>query len=132
MAVCIHTELSLLVHRCNAGIKQDRQWVTSVTFKTARAVRLWRKRVHSKYITQTTKKNVDFFSMEFLSLGFRSWSSVKNFSFRGYVASNFDSYPTFRKTLNFPSSGYMCTGFYKFTYSYCAAINRDDNLLQKK
>jgi hypothetical protein len=46
----------------------------------------------------------------FLSLGFRSWSSVYNFVFRGWAASNVENYTTFRQTIQLPSSGLMCIG----------------------
>jgi hypothetical protein len=43
-----------------------------------------------------------------LSLNFRSWSLTCNFGFRGWVASDVDSYRTFRQTFQLPSSGWMC------------------------
>jgi hypothetical protein len=40
----------------------------------------------------------------FLSLSFRGWSSMSNFGFRGWAASNVVRYPTFRQTLQFPQN----------------------------
>jgi hypothetical protein len=45
----------------------------------------------------------------FLSEGFRGWSSIYNFGFRGWATSSVENHP-FRQTLKLPSSGWICSG----------------------